>query len=363
MADGAVRIKGPASVARVEVAVEAAPAYELLLGLRAFADTEDDRSSYAVGPEWWDAARERAPKKLLRDIDRFTGGEEMLFGMLVGFVAALTGPKDIPALIAAVKEIDPIELRRWLLGYHLSSFREGVSRETIDRAARGDAEAEAELLAAYDDHRIGAVKHALSLPAEEAKELIVRIVEAWNDKIFSTEASEVMPLLESSAAEVRDLASTLPVDRLVDRVAPGIRYTSEPGIRRLLLVPSFVGRPWLVMSECDDTKCLCYGIDEQTARGVDAPPEAAIAVYRALGDANRVRLMKRLSRGSASLQQLTEHVGLAKSTVHAHLLILRTSGLVECSLADKTYTLRRPALAVAHEALESFLDRGLSGRR
>jgi DNA-binding transcriptional ArsR family regulator len=357
--DARSHVKQPARGGAVQVIVDWGSAYELLLGLSVFSDIEPE-TSYAVGETWFDEVRVKAPKALRDDIQRLAVGSEHLFGYLIGLVPSLPEPT-VAALLEHVEQLDPIELRLWLLGYHLVAYREGVPHELIESAARGNKRAAAQLKEAYGGERdVGAqrareVEYVLSIPAREMKALLLRVLRGWNEVVFEPIADQILPLLQRSAESLRALAGTVSLERLVELTSPGISYAPEPGIKKLLLVPGFASRPWLVMTESDDTKIFCYGIDDETAKGLDAPPDPMVKVYRALSDPSRLRLMKRLSQGRASLQELVDYLGLAKSTVHAHVLVLRTSGLIEVRLSDKTYTLRREAAEEAHRLLKGFL--------
>jgi DNA-binding transcriptional ArsR family regulator len=52
-------------------------------------------------------------------------------------------------------------------------------------------------------------------------------------------------------------------------------------------------------------------------------------VHRALADVNRLRLVRRLAGGDASVTDLIEDVGLSQPLVSWHLGRLRAAGLVE----------------------------------
>lgn len=52
-------------------------------------------------------------------------------------------------------------------------------------------------------------------------------------------------------------------------------------------------------------------------------------VLKALGNESRLRIVDRLSRGEASVGQLTELVGSDMSTVSRHLAVLRLHGIVD----------------------------------
>jgi DNA-binding transcriptional ArsR family regulator len=88
-----------------------------------------------------------------------------------------------------------------------------------------------------------------------------------------------------------------------------------------------------------------------------------LRAYKALSDERRLRILRRLSEGETSLDELTELLDLSKSTVHHHISILRGAGLIRVHLAAdeeggdrrKYYTLREQSLADATGLLDSYL--------
>ena len=55
---------------------------------------------------------------------------------------------------------------------------------------------------------------------------------------------------------------------------------------------------------------------------------AAACVFRSLGDTTRLAILQHLALGEHKVVELTAHLGLAQSTVSAHLACLRDCGLV-----------------------------------
>ena len=53
------------------------------------------------------------------------------------------------------------------------------------------------------------------------------------------------------------------------------------------------------------------------------------AFHKALADVNRLRIVRRLADGEASVTDLIAHVGLSQPLVSHHLKRLRTAGLIE----------------------------------
>jgi DNA-binding transcriptional ArsR family regulator len=53
------------------------------------------------------------------------------------------------------------------------------------------------------------------------------------------------------------------------------------------------------------------------------------AFHKALADVNRLRIVRRLADGEASVAELIAHVGLSQPLVSHHLKRLRVAGLIE----------------------------------
>ncbi|MGG5260244.1 ArsR/SmtB family transcription factor [Phycicoccus avicenniae] len=84
---------------------------------------------------------------------------------------------------------------------------------------------------------------------------------------------------------------------------------------------------------------------------------AAACLFHGLGDPHRVAILRHLAAGEHRVVDLTEHLGLAQSTVSKHLACLRDCGLVSCrpqgraSLWSLTHSEELDRLWAAAEAL------------
>jgi len=79
-----------------------------------------------------------------------------------------------------------------------------------------------------------------------------------------------------------------------------------------------------------------------------------MAITRALGDENRVRILLSLREGELCLCQIIEVLGLAPSTVSKHVDLLRQAGLIEMRKEGRWHYYRlagRDAPPAAREAL------------
>lgn len=83
----------------------------------------------------------------------------------------------------------------------------------------------------------------------------------------------------------------------------------------------------------------------------------AVALFHSLADPSRLLILQRLARGEARIVDLTNALGMAQSTVSAHVACLRGCGLVEGRPEGRQmfYSFCRPELLDLLEAAESVL--------
>jgi DNA-binding transcriptional ArsR family regulator len=73
---------------------------------------------------------------------------------------------------------------------------------------------------------------------------------------------------------------------------------------------------------------------------------AAACLFRGFGDPSRLAILRHLMLGEHRVVELTEHLGLAQSTVSKHLACLRDCGLVESRPQG-----RASVFSLTHESL------------
>jgi DNA-binding transcriptional ArsR family regulator len=85
-----------------------------------------------------------------------------------------------------------------------------------------------------------------------------------------------------------------------------------------------------------------------------------VKAHRALGDERRLRILHRLASRQESLHDLAAYFGVAKSTLHHHIGVLRSAGLVRVTVDAESgqtmYGLRRVALEEAARLMELYLE-------
>jgi DNA-binding transcriptional ArsR family regulator len=269
--------------------------------------------------------------------------------------------RHVPALIDRVAATSPLELRLNLLWFYAQWNKGPSDRDQIHAAAQGDRAAQRALLAnpSYlNEDSPASYRRLMSLDPDSTKETILEILRRWYQEVFAEDEPRLCAILRKDAETKRALAATTSPEELMERATNGLQYTPQRWIRRVLLIPHVSMRPWNLMNAYDDVCVVGYPVaDESLGVDVTAPPARLVRLHKALGDEKRLRILKRLARSGASLQELADEVGLAKSSTHHHMVILRSAGLTRVTLEDDSrYTLRREFIPEASGWLRAFLE-------
>ena len=94
--------------------------------------------------------------------------------------------------------------------------------------------------------------------------------------------------------------------------------------------------------------------------------DVAAALFHSLSDPSRLAILQHLTLGEHRVRDLTEHLGLAQSTVSAHLACLRECGLVSsrpvgrASVFSLTSTAELLGVLAAAERLLAITGQGVA---
>jgi len=159
-------------------------------------------------------------------------------------------------------------------------------------------------------------------------------------------------------ARAGDIAALRPTD-LIERTTGGIRWLAEPGIRRVVLAPSYFARPYNFVLGGDDWRLFGYPIADDALDAADplAPPASLVRLDLALGDETRLRILHLLASRDHYLTEIAAALELSKPTIKHHLALLRAAGLVTLTEEGglSYYSLRQGTIDGNAEGLIDYL--------
>jgi DNA-binding transcriptional ArsR family regulator len=345
-------------------------AYEFLKSLYVYDEHDKDEGKYAyeLSKSWFEAIRLSCPPPMLEELKNltlryFSAHSELFLSSwlhFLGMVSDAPPPKDVPTFLSHLEMLDPLEIRLYWLGYYQRALRKVTPLDVVLQAAEGNQEALEQLCktALSEDPEVQEqVRRFMLADGIAMKERLLRFLRDWYERVFRPQEAQIRSILERDVEAKLHLQTLVRPERLIELATNGLLYGPEAGIRRIILVPSFLGRPWNETLSHQDAKLFLYPVaDEAVTPDHSVPPDQLVRLYQALADERRLRILKLLKSRSYSLQELSDEFGVSKTTMHHHLALLRTAGLVNMLSNEKQYSLRPETIENASRLLDSFLN-------
>jgi DNA-binding transcriptional ArsR family regulator len=266
-------------------------------------------------------------------------------------------PTSVAGAVRSLEEMPAEEVWAQLLGLHSRHDPPPALRAAMLAAGQGETGALASQVDPGNFKWVSAVVRMFEADAECAKATILETIRRWHSEVFEPQWAELGPIIERDAAATHRLAGELPAGELYERTTRGGEYVQEVGIDRLLFVPTYLGRPWVLQGRQRSTLLVCYPVSEETlAPSVEeARLGRIVRLSKAIGDDSRLRTLRRLADSPSTLQELADHFGVPKSTMHHHIAALRAAGLLRLRMADKRYAPRPEAVNELSTLLGDYL--------
>jgi DNA-binding transcriptional ArsR family regulator len=342
----------------VTVRIERRDAYEFLLTVTTYT-TPYRVDSYDVGQAWFervDAALKPTDRATLHELAE---GCEHVFLRLLNIAHDLPAPGSSAQLLDAVAAMDPADLRLTMLGYYSRRTRRRVAPEVIAAAAGGDSASARTFLAEAPDgpECVAALTGLLAADAGQLRARVMETLRGWDASVFRDHIAMVAPLLEREVDRLRRRVRELPERELLSEATGGADVVAEPGTEVIELFPQWVLRPWNVFWEHGTSQIIGVPIPPvHASANPDDPPDRLVALSKALGDERRLRILRRLTVGMFTLQELADHFEIPKTTLLHHLVILRSAGIVRVGPGQLgKYSLRAEMPMELHRLLDAYL--------
>lgn len=269
------------------------------------------------------------PDRVRGTIKSLDAGQGLNWADLVGLVQLAAPPRAVPDLKRLVESMRPVDLKLAMLGYHDVGYREDIGVAPFKAAATSGGRAVKRFqYRAARARRFGVVGPLVTLPPDLVAERTIDVLDELPEDFYVLRRTD-QQVIAGAAAQASGLARTMQADAMVEKLTRGIVYDEK--VENVLLVPTVIHRPWTLILDHDASKIFCFPVDARETEQGEPDPDM-VAVYRALSDATRLRILHRLAAGRATFGQLSRDLGLAKSTLHQHALILRRAGLVRLNL-------------------------------
>ena len=244
---------------------------------------------------------------------RETGGAAMeLYGkdltvVLAGVAVDRPEITDAASILEALGTTPDDTIVDLFLGEEL---RDPDRRDTAERARAGDEAAIESMMEHFVGH-LGKEQQAWLANIYRDPASVIRpaidVLAAWLPTYQAIEP-RVQAMIERDVELRAGDRATLAAIDLIERTTGGIRWLSEPGVRRVILAPSYFSRPYNLLLGSADWRLFGYPIADAALDAADplAPPPAVVRLHRALGDETRLRILRLLRDRDLYLTEIAQ---------------------------------------------------------
>jgi len=326
------------------------PVYDFLFSLSGEAGSTDDLPE--ADRRWLADARGALPPDLAAPAGRLFDSE-----LCIHLAGLLVEEREIRTARSFVEHVRGAGATAVIRSIFAEAARDPRVGRLIDRALDGDADALMALREALPEWRREERLEVLRRP-DDAQRDIISVLDAWAERYGEIEG-RIAGILERDFDLRASDRSTIGGTDLIEKTTGGVRWMPDPGVRRVVLAPSYFSRPYNFLLAAHDWRFFGYPVADEALDLIDAlaPPLGVIRLHRALGDATRLRILKLLAANDLYLTEIAQVLERSKPTIKHHLAQLRVAGLVTVTEAGNVvyYTLRRQRLEDASIDLKRFL--------
>jgi DNA-binding transcriptional ArsR family regulator len=187
---------------------------------------------------------------------------------------------------------------------------------------------------------------------------MVQLLSLWYEEYYQHIDPSIINTLTKNAQKNKELLKDYkPVDH-IEEITNGLRLEFINEVKRIVLIPQYHISPYNLTNNFNGLTIIYYSTQIEQMNP-DFPSLSILNIARALMDENRLRILRYLSNGEKSFTEVVQFIGLAKSTVHYHMVTLRSAGLVRVhvySQGRERYSLRNGAIDKFNSGLTNYLS-------
>ncbi|MBB6454252.1 DNA-binding transcriptional ArsR family regulator [Salirhabdus euzebyi] len=174
------------------------------------------------------------------------------------------------------------------------------------------------------------------------------VLKEWHKQYFSKIDSRILIGLEQKAAQIKNDSKLYSPEEVFEEVTNGMRQSPNDKLKTIRLIPQYhlspINRSHYYQNY--EEMFVCFFACDVIPLKAGEPSPRLMRKMRCLSEEMRMKLLYYMSVQERTFNELLNYSGLAKSTLHHHLVVLRGAGLIslEISEPNNKYFLRADAI-------------------
>lgn len=176
------------------------------------------------------------------------------------------------------------------------------------------------------------VDEALPNDLGKLRDVYVSLLSKWQNQYFTDIDPLIVETLQKNAQSITKAKITDSIE-FVEKVSGGIRIPSFESLEKIILIPSYHQSPFITYHRHQSIFLVFYSVDLPNDDSF-APSKALLRLAKAVSDENRLKILKKLTEGPKNFSSLLTGLEVSKSTVHHHIMALRSAGLISVLVSE-----------------------------
>ncbi|WP_226657763.1 ArsR family transcriptional regulator [Guptibacillus hwajinpoensis] len=342
------RLYSPQPVETVSLKVESSPVWEVILGIAGFTHAKL-RHTFELNDDWLDQ-ESRMPSSLIKNL-KWIEDNNTWYGMIM--LQNKLSAQTISDFSKVLREISKTTFYDVLLPY----FNRDIEPIRKEAALNyGNSEVFATYANYFRNHEFleGYVQSLGRYEYETLCNHLIDTLQEWEAFVRQEpEWDKWCTALTYEQKQQKSIDQTSPAQE-IERITGGVKYTPEPSIWHVKLIPHVSYRPWVLEQRTADTKLFFYPINEAYFLERGVPSTELVRGHKALGEELRLKLLYQLLQQSMSLQEMSVKFQISKTTLHHHLTLLKSAKFIR--VEKGVYSVQMTHLKGFSEKLISYLE-------
>jgi DNA-binding transcriptional ArsR family regulator len=294
--------------------IEFAPSYELLASSSIFFKRNLSRH-LLLGDQWFKEVEVRIGEDFKNDVEAFD--DQASWSEYMILLNHIRGRKDE----------SPNEFLQWVEGIQPGELFELLSPHVLNPI----------------QPHIGSLKNQF-----------VEFLYRWNELYFDSFDKALLDHLRRDSIEKGQLLGKFSAQEVLEQITD-LWIGEDVPLDKIILVPSIHVNPLKIIHKYNGMNIIYYPVDPLV--GENEVPYRLRRMTKALHDDNRLKILKLIAQSPRTFTDIVNEIGLSKATVHQHLFVLRSAGLLRFHYYEDIYSIPLHVMDKVKGALEGFIFR------
>ncbi|RAC17598.1 ArsR family transcriptional regulator, partial [Burkholderia multivorans] len=100
--------------------------------------------------------------------------------------------------------------------------------------------------------------------SQQLKQHLITVMSEWYEAVIEPDREKLTSILQTDVSIKEKMRQKMDPEEFVEWATGGIRYTPEPSVHKVLLIPQYIYRPWNIKADIEGTTVYYYPVSNES---------------------------------------------------------------------------------------------------